>query len=846
MPRIPTRTTPYDTPNRQHRHFKNKREQILKALGHPGKSSYINGSQFAIVWVSARGETEVYGSPVLQKLFSHQPGQCGLFGPEVLERIRQAAKQAKDNIGASILDVQPGNQPEGLSKKRKSLSASCLASNQLHQVMRDMNDESKENDPSQASSVCSPSPIPKLQFSAKHLEGSLCEDSPNDSSHENEGLLFENSESKSFNKTSDISLMASNFTTPPKSLCPERSATAILRDDSSSKVVRCQSANTIPISSAETTHAGLQSMRELKSSELSKAPRIFKPLPIRPSSQFGAWNEVSFTSPQSISQFLEGKFGQLQQNLCKLVCKAWIKVIEPKKQTKFPYRGGDTRKPDWWPADVRHKEPDHLAKPERMRLMLAILGSGRIEVARLELASAEQAAHITQDKMAILRDIYIVAREEERLRTIWPANGSFRPFKVRLSDASSENDAQCTPSELSCGDERNPLRTTLASLSDRNDVNNQIFFSDSFSPLPDSNQTKMTDKNGVNYRGESNPNLFDPSAKKPFSLSLDSKFLSLKNTEASQTNWTSNPYFSSLGNNAGLGAASAQSTRLPTPMSASTNGLQSYTSQFPSYSIPNLMTDSHTFFDQQDLTTERPNSFHNSTLGQSGILQGDAMGSSVNGRDSAMDANLSPWANLQPMLSPADLFSYSSILPDQQRYLQTGNRSTNYSQSLPMHSQPDMLTKESNGSRLSDTSPYRHSLANSTDKLNDNSTSLALPLAPESYRPSNSAIPAKSTTRNSSRDFSSEIDPWVMVEGDCLSMMGSSLDNSRSYGFISEDPNLSGNRSTVLEPMLGSMSQGHSFDFPNSVESFAVQSNAVFPSSLSNSAHSSSNTGFST
>jgi hypothetical protein len=35
MPRIPTRTTPYDTPTRQHRHFKNKRDQVLRALGEP-------------------------------------------------------------------------------------------------------------------------------------------------------------------------------------------------------------------------------------------------------------------------------------------------------------------------------------------------------------------------------------------------------------------------------------------------------------------------------------------------------------------------------------------------------------------------------------------------------------------------------------------------------------------------------------------------------------------------------------------------------------------------------------------------------------------------------------------
>lgn len=63
-------------------------------------------------------------------------------------------------------------------------------------------------------------------------------------------------------------------------------------------------------------------------------PRVYKQLPTRCTSRSGKSIEVSFTSPQCVRQFLENKFGQLQQNVCKIVCKAWIKVIEPKKQTK--------------------------------------------------------------------------------------------------------------------------------------------------------------------------------------------------------------------------------------------------------------------------------------------------------------------------------------------------------------------------------------------------------------------------------------------------------------------------------------------------------------------------------
>lgn len=65
-------------------------------------------------------------------------------------------------------------------------------------------------------------------------------------------------------------------------------------------------------------------------------------------------------------------FKAFQQINCRQIAKAYIKLIEPRKQAKHPYNGGkagpgETRdpektKPEWWPADVIHKEPDHLKK----------------------------------------------------------------------------------------------------------------------------------------------------------------------------------------------------------------------------------------------------------------------------------------------------------------------------------------------------------------------------------------------------------------------------------------------------------------------------------------------------
>jgi hypothetical protein len=75
------------------------------------------------------------------------------------------------------------------------------------------------------------------------------------------------------------------------------------------------------------------------------------------------YKPLTIGSAEEVATFLETRFRQLQQSGCKVVAKAWIKVIEPKKQTRYPYNRGEESKPEWWPSDVRHKEPDHLMKP---------------------------------------------------------------------------------------------------------------------------------------------------------------------------------------------------------------------------------------------------------------------------------------------------------------------------------------------------------------------------------------------------------------------------------------------------------------------------------------------------
>ena len=80
--------------------------------------------------------------------------------------------------------------------------------------------------------------------------------------------------------------------------------------------------------------------------------------------------------------YYEKIFQNLQQTNCRIIAKAYIKLVEPRKQVNYPYNGrkivdGRTQqldpeatKPPWWPRGVSHREPDHLPKVGKKRTPL--------------------------------------------------------------------------------------------------------------------------------------------------------------------------------------------------------------------------------------------------------------------------------------------------------------------------------------------------------------------------------------------------------------------------------------------------------------------------------------------
>ncbi|PWY88316.1 hypothetical protein BO70DRAFT_331650 [Aspergillus heteromorphus CBS 117.55] len=133
-----------------------------------------------------------------------------------------------------------------------------------------------------------------------------------------------------------------------------------------------------------------------------------------------------------LRRYYEKAFDSLQQINCRILAKAYIKLVEPRKQVNYPYNGRkiisgssqqfnpELTKPAWWPTGVTHREPDHLLKAaERIRLLVHILcelrESHSICVEKLKEADQSVRRQIAPvERIPVLDEIYHVREEEER------------------------------------------------------------------------------------------------------------------------------------------------------------------------------------------------------------------------------------------------------------------------------------------------------------------------------------------------------------------------------------------------------------------------------------------------
>jgi len=331
----------YSSPSRQHRHFKNKRDQILRALG---KASYINGSHFAILWVNSRGESETYASDVFQSKLALW------FHNSLLEEARRlvlAASEAKQGEDQCVEDAASGQagfvDVDDQENNAPSPSPDMLEDDDT--IVWGDNDIRPDSRHSSHSSTHTRLHTPFMA----HGLADIAEHQP----------LHQ--------QTNYASISHRDYLAAQPNGVPELPRTTSSPNPLSIANSNIQPNNYFP------HHQPPPPGRN--------NPNYPRPRPLnltRTNSRSSLGPEVSVVSPavigtdfkplmignaDEVTTFLETRFRQLQQLCCKIVAKQWIKVIEPKKQTRYPYNRGEESKPEWWPADVRHKEPDHLMKP---------------------------------------------------------------------------------------------------------------------------------------------------------------------------------------------------------------------------------------------------------------------------------------------------------------------------------------------------------------------------------------------------------------------------------------------------------------------------------------------------
>ncbi|QSZ30544.1 hypothetical protein DSL72_000098 [Monilinia vaccinii-corymbosi] len=146
---------------------------------------------------------------------------------------------------------------------------------------------------------------------------------------------------------------------------------------------------------------------------------------------------------EEVTKFYSCRFKDMQQTACKVMGKAFVKLVEPRKQTHYPYTKGAEKAPPWWPETsgellVRHREPDHLLKPERIRLLVHMLKmivepyhkqcqavqKLNLNVKKLEEVTMEAMSNWFNEKdrpqnsakKPFLREIFKVARREEQYK----------------------------------------------------------------------------------------------------------------------------------------------------------------------------------------------------------------------------------------------------------------------------------------------------------------------------------------------------------------------------------------------------------------------------------------------
>ncbi|KAJ5272943.1 hypothetical protein N7478_008068 [Penicillium angulare] len=205
--------------------------------------------------------------------------------------------------------------------------------------------------------------------------------------------------------------------------------------------------------------------------------------------------EISMTSTQKslisirdkdfVRRYYEKVFQNLQQTNCRVLAKAYIKLVEPRKQVNYPYNGRklvggrtqqldpDETKPPWWPSGVSHREPDHLPKAERIRLLVHLLCELRTShgITAHRLKEADQPIRrqiVPAERLQIMDEVYEVRGEEEKFidgktdgKTLVSISRSNLPDPVASPNLPKQTTRKNTPTEEATAPSQDHLAETM-------------------------------------------------------------------------------------------------------------------------------------------------------------------------------------------------------------------------------------------------------------------------------------------------------------------------------------------------------------------------------------------------
>ncbi|KAB8213271.1 hypothetical protein BDV33DRAFT_185092 [Aspergillus novoparasiticus] len=122
-----------------------------------------------------------------------------------------------------------------------------------------------------------------------------------------------------------------------------------------------------------------------------------------------------YETEQNRRYYIAG-LNQLDKTVCVLILRAFIRYLDPDKETSHAYCNGDRSKPKWWPSCIRHERPCWLEKQEVIEVTLHILCglyTHGVRVGHLVNALQFSRARIKTDDFKVILEIVSIRALEE-------------------------------------------------------------------------------------------------------------------------------------------------------------------------------------------------------------------------------------------------------------------------------------------------------------------------------------------------------------------------------------------------------------------------------------------------